>query len=231
MNNVESRKLVRLAFVDNKSYDSGFVLLRYDVENDLLRGSAAHGLKVSCMLEVEQKYRVASLDEIRAKLVVLAGCDGAQIEQVDRYFAHPSRSFAQTDEALRVRRVARRNYVTYKGPKVDDTTKTRREIEVEIADGSDAAEQFTQLLTAVGFDPVATVRKMRTRFQFTWQSRPVDVALDRVDNLGTFVEIETSADEDDLDSARAVIASLADELNLADSERRGYLDLLLDRDA
>ena len=67
---------------------------------------------------------------------------GATIEppvvQVDQYFAHPARDFAQTDEALRLRRVGKQNFITYKGSKIDATTKTRREIELPLAPGEEA---------------------------------------------------------------------------------------------
>ena len=69
----------------------------------------------------------------------------------DRYFAHPSRDFARTDEALRLRRIGEFNFITYKGPKLDATTKTRREIEIGLADGQQAATDAAELLAAIGF--------------------------------------------------------------------------------
>ena len=54
---------------------------------------------------------------------------GEPAEQVDTYFSHPARDFAATDEALRIRSIDQENFVTYKGPKLDATTKTRREID------------------------------------------------------------------------------------------------------
>ena len=50
-------------------------------------------------------------------------------EQVDRYFAHPCRDFARTDEALRLRRDGDDVAITWKGPRIDAATKTRRESE------------------------------------------------------------------------------------------------------
>ena len=44
----------------------------------------------------------------------------------------PCRDFAQTDEALRIRTVGDTSFVTYKGPKLDATTKTRRELELPL---------------------------------------------------------------------------------------------------
>ena len=54
-------------------------------------------------------------------------------DQVDEYFNHPCRDFAVTDEALRLRKDPD-GKMTYKGPKLDRTTKTREEIEMDIDD-------------------------------------------------------------------------------------------------
>ena len=91
------------------------------------------------------------------------------------------------------------------------------------------AEEFSELLVALGFVPVAQVRKRRRTFHLDWQGHPVEVALDEVAGLGHFVELELSASEATLDGVRAALASLAARLELADSERRSYLELLLER--
>ena len=57
------------------------------------------------MYEVEVKFPVADMPALERKLVALAGRFRETVEQVDRYFAHPARDFARTDEALRLRRV------------------------------------------------------------------------------------------------------------------------------
>jgi adenylate cyclase class IV len=42
------------------------------------------------------------------------------------------------------------------------------------------------------------------------------------------VELEASAGDDDLDDARAAIGALAEHLGLGQTERRSYLELLLE---
>jgi adenylate cyclase, class 2 len=177
--------------------------------------------------EVEQKFRVrepaAWLAKLDARIVRL----GEPEVQVDRYYAHPARDFAQTDEALRIRRFGQANYVTYKGPKLDLTTKTRRELELPLEAGDAGAAGFADLLEALGFRPVAEVRKQRRKGQIAWQGCSVELALDEVDELGTFAELEILADAADLEAAKACLASLAGKLDLSDGERRSYLELLL----
>ena len=177
--------------------------------------------------EVEQKFRVDDLSPVRQRLNALGATLEAPIEQVDTYFSHPARDFAVTDEALRLRRVGERNCITYKGPKIDSETKTRRELELPLPDGQLACEQFGELLLLLGFGRVAAVHKRREVARLAWQGRAVEIALDTVEHIGQFAELETSATEAELVPAKAAIASLANELGLQHNERRSYLELLL----
>jgi adenylate cyclase class 2 len=182
-------------------------------------------------IEVEQKFRAAHSADLLAGLERLGAVFEEPVEQIDQYFAHPARDFAQTDEALRIRRIGDRNFVTYKGPKLDATTKTRRELELPLADGAAGAERFAELLTALGFSRVREVRKSRRIANVEWRGHEIEVALDDVDRLGQFVELEIVTDSDGSNAARDLIASLAAELGLKTVERRSYLELLLAAEA
>ena len=177
--------------------------------------------------EVEQKFAVDDLEAVASQLRELGGTIADPVLQSDVYFAHPSRDFASTDEALRIRSVAEANFITYKGPKIDSTTKTRREIEIRLADGDEAAEQVTEVLKALGFSPVGTVRKTRRTCQLTWHDQSAEVALDTIASIGDFVEVEFGANDESLTSAKACLASLVTKLGLTRSERRSYLELIL----
>src|SRR5688500_16438791 len=111
--------------------------------------------------EVEQKFKVASLAAVREQLLALGAEFGDPIDQADTYFAHPARDFARTDEALRLRRVGDETWITYKGPKLDMTSKPRQELELPLQAGPDVFDRHCELLAALGFRPVATVRKRR----------------------------------------------------------------------
>lgn len=176
--------------------------------------------------EVEQKFRVENIEDVRDHAETLGAAFAPPMTQIDQYFAHPARDYSETDEALRIRRVADQNVVTYKGPKLDATTKTRRELELPIEAGDEGAERFGQLLLALGFTPVAEVSKRRHSARLKWRDKSIEIALDDVGSLGWFVELEVLADETELDTARAAIASLAIKLGLTDNERAGYMELL-----
>jgi adenylate cyclase class 2 len=179
--------------------------------------------------EVEQKFPVQDFGEMERKLVALGGEFASAIEQVDRYFAHPARDFAKTDEALRIRRTGEENRITYKGPKLDLQTKTRQELELPLPPGRQAAEDFSSLLHALGFRRVAEVFKRRRKLHFSWQGFEVEASLDEVERVGRFVELEIVADHQRLDAARESLLALAKELGLETIERRSYLELLLDQ--
>ncbi len=180
-------------------------------------------------LEIEQKYPVDDLPRMRQALEALGASFERAVRQVDIYFRHPVRDFAATDEALRLRRVGEDNCITYKGPKIDTQTKTRREIELPLEPGPKSTDSWMELLEILGFKQVRDVSKERTPGTLNWQGSEVHVALDHVTGLGTYLELEILANENELEPAKQRLASLSAKLGLQQSERRGYLDLLLSK--
>jgi adenylate cyclase class 2 len=179
--------------------------------------------------EVERKYWLDDASGLIDRVGELGGTFGQPIAQADTYYAHPARDFAQTDEALRIRRVDDEAFITYKGAKIDAASKTRQEIELPLSGGLKGAADHALLLEALGFQRVTEVKKHRRKANVVWDGRDVEIALDEVESVGAFVEIETAADESDLEAAKKALASLAEKLDLRESERRSYLELLLDR--
>ncbi|HEY4758978.1 MAG TPA: class IV adenylate cyclase [Thermoguttaceae bacterium] len=178
--------------------------------------------------EVEQKFPVSDMLALQERLISLgAKITDPQLE-VDLYFAHPARDFAITDEALRIRRKGPKNFLTYKGPKIDSTTKTRQEIDLELPLGEESARSWCNMFAALGFTTVCEVSKRRSKVLVHWQNREIECSLDDVESLGHFCELELLTDHAGLEPAKACIASLAAELGLKKSERRSYLELLLE---
>jgi adenylate cyclase class 2 len=184
-------------------------------------------------LEVEMKFPVAGFAELRKRLRQRGARPASKrpLQEEDHYFNAPDRDFAQTDEALRLRRIGSTNRVTYKGPKCDAQTKTRTEIEIGLEEGDKAAEDYCQLLRSLGYRDVAVVRKKRTIFRLKEGGFPVEVCLDEVTNVGRFAEVEIVAPASKLNAARKVVLRLASDLGLSGSERRSYLQLLLEKHA
>jgi adenylate cyclase class 2 len=180
------------------------------------------------MLEVEMKFPVRDFAAVESRLAEANAHQISTRQDIDQYFNAPDRDFARTDEALRIRRIGSANFVTYKGPKRDAQTKTRTEIEVPLAEGAATAEAFAELLTHLGYRAVAVVHKQRRIYHLERGTFSLEVSLDEVQRVGRFVEIEILAPEERLGDARRVVQELATWLGLTTSERRSYLELLLE---
>ena len=197
--------------------------------------------------EVEQKFQFESekefLDFSRSSVAMLQerfnGEELGVVEETDVYYNHPSRDFVQTDEALRIRyRVVEGKSqlrITYKGPKLDAITKTRKELELPLVvnsdqDCSELKRKWDLLLQALGFVPVGTVDKIRRKIRFVWDGVPAELSLDRLPAInGFFAEVELIAQtESDLDACRAELLQIADSLKLVKVVKKSYLNLTLD---
>jgi adenylate cyclase class 2 len=181
--------------------------------------------------EVEVKYRLVDHDQLERRLAEQGAAREPVITQEDVYLSHPSRDFAVSNEALRIRRIGVENRITYKGPRLSGPTKTREEIEIAVTSGEGAFNQLVRLFENLGFRPVATVRKSRTPFHLNRQGLAVEVVLDRAVGLGDFAEIEAlAATKSELPAAQAAVLALAQELGLTEVEPRSYLRMLLEPD-
>ncbi|HXY34652.1 MAG TPA: class IV adenylate cyclase [Planctomycetaceae bacterium] len=179
--------------------------------------------------EVELKFPIADADDMTLQILARGARRGGVVRQSDLYFQHPARDFRQTHEALRLRKTDDGVRITYKGPIIDSRTKMRREIELPVGREPADFEQFRELLTILGFEPVRGVDKTRALYDLTWEGRELELAVDAVDDLGNFLEIESLAHDSDRDAARDVILRLAETLGLKNPERRSYLQLLIER--
>ena len=155
------------------------------------------------MLEVEMKFPVADFTPLRRQLDDWAAALKEQRTDADCYYNAPDRDFARTDEALRVRSIGSKNFVTYKGPKLDPLTKTRTELEIPLPPGDEAAEQHARLLQHLGYRPVAVVRKRRRTFHLDRGGFALTVCLDEAAELGCAQERRRAAAEVDVEQTPA----------------------------
>ncbi len=180
--------------------------------------------------EVELKFRVPDPVELGRRLADRGAIVEATVAHEDVYFAHPSRDFASTGEAFRIRGEGDANRITYKGPKWSGPTKTREEIELEFAAGLELRGELRLVFERLGFGVVATVRKRRTSHRLGVGGRSMTVAVDEAESLGNFAEVETLVDvEADLGSAQNAVLDLARDLGLTELESRSYLRMILEK--
>ena len=185
--------------------------------------------------EVEIKFRIDDAQELERRLQQRFGNVefGEQVTESDSFFQHPCRNFRQTDEALRLRERlfsdgTSEHSLTYKGPKIDASTKTRQEIEMPITE----PEQWESLLTALGFSKFASVQKFRRRLKLTVNRRHIGIVLDTLPALPEsgrcFLEVETLATAEDLEECRALILDIAEQLELSEPIQDSYFKLVLE---
>ena len=172
------------------------------------------------MIEVEVKARINSFKEMEERLENLGAAKTKTEFQEDIYFASPIVDFAETDEALRVRTTNNGIFITYKGPKLNDKAKTRKEVEMSIESAKKAKDIFTE----IGFRPVRTVRKDRKYYQY----ENFEISLDDVKGLPPYMEIEIALEDgEDYSLAQERIFELFERLNITDGfERTSYMELL-----
>jgi adenylate cyclase class 2 len=172
-------------------------------------------------IEIEVKSRLADRRALERKLKALGAKLHDEAVETDTYYNHPARDFAQTDEALRIRLCKGHATLTYKGPKLDKTSKSREEIIVAVDDANLAGAMVEKL----GFCAVASVRKRRRVYELG----KFEICVDQVDGLGDYFEIEVRGPKKGYEKLRDGALKLLVELGGKEPERRSYLELLLER--
>lgn len=174
------------------------------------------------MLEIELKVKVDSLDPVRSLLNKKGAVFEGKNHEHDIYYNAPHRDFGSTDEALRVRYTDKGALLTYKGAKIKKLGLKARE---ELNTGLESGEVFEQVLDRLGFKKTAEVNKWRENYRLGEAA----FALDLVEHLGTFVEIEIMTDSDG-ETTTKKIETLAKEFGISGEPiLASYLELLLSR--
>lgn len=191
---------------------------------------------VIAMLEIEMKFRVENAQAYEALLKEEQGVEfGAPLFESDVFFTNAALGFPNEGKSLRVRRSGDLLATTFKGPRLDSTTKAREEIELSLAPkGCDEAtldktrDDWIRFYERLGFQPFGAVEKTRRRARTVFAGREFEITLDVVDSLGVFTELETLAPQAEFVEARAVLLALADKLGLRDTITKSYLALTLE---
>lgn len=142
--------------------------------------------------------------------------------QSDFYYNHPNRDFGKTDEALRLRKENKKTYITYKGPKINEKTKTRKEIEEEV----ESYEKSKKILELLGFEITGKVQKKRQIYELN----NYQITIDKVNDLGRFIELEKKSkqyNKEMIDKAINFLKKLG--IKEKDFEKKSYLELLLEK--
>jgi len=174
------------------------------------------------MIEVETKLKIDCIEHIEERVKELIGDYQGEKTEIDLYFDHPDMQILSGGGALRVRDSNGKYRLTYKGPKKDDETTSREEIEI----GIESAREMIKILDELGFYEICEVKKLRK----TYLLKDLIITLDNVADLGEFIEVEGKASNDqEFEEKKGEIFKLLKKLGLSTEgiSQRSYLEMLL----
>ncbi|MHA1341561.1 MAG: class IV adenylate cyclase [Promethearchaeota archaeon] len=196
------------------------------------------------MFEVEIKVKLENPEEFITSLSEYNLKYEADLVHIDTYYNMPKelRNFEKTDEALRVRQnicykpnhmnddnaiVSKSADITYKGPKLDKTTKSRLEIVCKIED----PHNLDKILKILGFRKILNVKKQRKLFKIKYENENIEIVIDKVQYLeGTYCELEIQVPhENEIEKKRQLMFNFLNKLGISKKKsiKTSYLELVL----
>lgn len=149
--------------------------------------------------------------------------------QEDDYYTPIHRNFVEPKypfEWIRIGKRGDRVMLTYKHyyPENAEVNTHCDEFEVEI----NSKEQMNKIFTALDLKKLITVKKTRNTYEYNDE---LEIALDIVDELGYYIEIETIKDFGSVESSVERLHQFAEEFNidLSNRDNRGYPARLLEK--
>ncbi|MHA2363712.1 MAG: class IV adenylate cyclase [Candidatus Hodarchaeales archaeon] len=160
-----------------------------------------------------------------------------EIEHIDLYFdkKDSNLSLAIEDKALRLRTARKTNDpsssrldVTFKGPKIKSTSKTRQEFELYLVPNS-SYKDVLAFFEALDYQQKISVRKKRKDYQL---QGGVKLSLDEVEVLGNFIELEVvSHTFEEITEAEdklwILIRNILGDISIDRSIMESYVEMLL----
>jgi adenylate cyclase class 2 len=172
------------------------------------------------VIEVESKFKSPGNEKIEKALAHLGAKKIGSVEIEDVYFAHPSKDFGKSDEALRLRKIDGAAELTYKGPRMHvESVKAREEVTLK----TDNPLTIQRIIERLGFKEFCIIRKKRSSYILD----KLRVEIDDVDGLGEYVELEVLTESPE--RAEQLVELARKELALDKLERKTYLELVVER--
>lgn len=173
-------------------------------------------IEIKLRLNDDTSAKVSTFLENHARFV-------KEVTQDDRYYQPKGNSYIQKDgsiyEWLRLRNDGGKNILCYKLIHVDDgNNRYKDEYETVVED----PEQMDNILVATGFVSLVRVVKNRKVYDFEHEGHKYEIALDTIDDLGSFIEVEVKGSFESIKEANRGLESVANVLGL-DLEKENYL--------
>lgn len=135
------------------------------------------------MLEIEVKIEIENPALLHERLIA----QGAQLDksrhlEENTLYDSPGQLLCKKRQALRLRRIHKKYFLTFKGaPQKSRRFKVREEFETEVKNG----KQFQKILQALGLAPAFYYTKYRTLYRL----KKLKICLDET-SVGNFMELE-----------------------------------------
>ncbi|MHA1728694.1 MAG: class IV adenylate cyclase [Promethearchaeota archaeon] len=208
---------------------------RNNNEIDGIRRMYEAEVKLTVGYKEDKEIYINSIKKLGAKYRI-------NLEHTDIYYNMPDglRNFAETDEALRIRKSTEYNAltgkktdvkqscdITYKGPKLDKITKSRIEFVCNILD----PDILDEILLTLGFRRILTVKKERILYHLEYEGSSIEILIDKIQHLdGYFSEFEImTSTREEMADAKKTIFKLMNKLgySISDSITLSYLELVI----
>lgn len=183
-------------------------------------------------IEIKMQLEEPVLDALLQKIIDEKATLVATEEHTEYYLNNPDKSFYFDSEkgykdalgSLRIRMTDKGDSMCYKFRHIDPITgKTthRDEHETKIGSGDEALKLFK----AIGYTEEIFIRKARTKYQY----KDFEICLDKVADIGFFVEVELKKDVIDPKEGLALIREFLKEWGITKFKQfdRSYVHMIL----
>ncbi|MEV5835082.1 class IV adenylate cyclase [Nocardia sp. NPDC052112] len=169
------------------------------------------------MIEAEYKARLTKPDAVRAKLRERAHSD--EVSYRDVYFDTGDNRLGRADREFRLRTISgvggTRHLLTFKDSAVDAETGSKPEFETVVSE----REPLEEIIARLGYTPMIELTKHCENFRFVSAGHDVLATVVTVPEIvGTFLELETQATEEDLQAVLADLRTVLAELGVPEDE-------------
>jgi adenylate cyclase class 2 len=167
------------------------------------------------VIEAEYKARLSDPEAVREWLRSRAAAEEVGYE--DAYFDTADRALDEADCELRLRTITafggeQRHLLTFKDAAVEESTRSKPEYETYVSDRKSMAE----IMARLGYRPFITFTKQCENFRFNSAGRDIVATVVTVPEIdGTFLELETQVEEDDVSGALRDLRSVLAELGVS----------------
>lgn len=180
-------------------------------------------------IEIEIKFPLKNPEQLVRELDSKAKHEGKDIFQKDSYYVPAHRDFFDKTypyEWLRIRESTKGAFLNYKHFHPENVEKTDYCDELETM--VENPRILRKIFASLDFKEAVVVEKTRN----TWNFKGVEIAVDNVNGLGFYIELEAKKEFNDVREAKQYLFGILSELNasVGEEELRGYPYIVLKKD-